>query len=111
MKAMNRLTGSLVLILVALFLLAGCATTDYYRLKQTRDDIDWKMTWYRNEVAFGAIPPGFEPQVNEAYQAYKKAYDEALKQANNNADAPTPNNVKELADQLLTIRSAIPVVP
>jgi hypothetical protein len=49
-------------------LLSGCATKDYYRLKQTRDDIDWKMTRYRNEFAFNAIPAGFEAPVNAAYQ-------------------------------------------
>ena len=103
-------TGLLLLTLVA-GLLAGCATTDYYRLKQTRDDIDWKMTWYRNEAAFNAIPPSFEPPVNAAYQAYKTAFDAALQQAGNNADAPTPDNVKQLADQLLSLLGAIPVVP
>jgi hypothetical protein len=57
-----------VLLLAALCLLSGCATKDYYRLKQTRDDIDWKMTRYRNEFAFNAIPAGFEAPVNAAYQ-------------------------------------------
>ena len=111
MNTLNRWNGILVVMLAASFLATGCATTNYYRLKQTRDDIDWKMTWYRNEVAFGAIGPSFEPQVNAAYQAYKTAYDEALKQAHNNPDAPTPENVKELADQLLEVLSGIPVVP
>lgn len=33
--------GMIVLLLAALCLLIGCATKDYYyRLKQTRDDID-----------------------------------------------------------------------
>ncbi len=103
--------GRWVLILAALCFINGCATTNYYRLKQTRDDIDWKMTRYRNEVAFGAIGPSFQPQVNAAYQAYQTAFDAALKQANNNYDAPTPANVTQLADQLLLTLSAVPVVP
>ena len=100
-----------VLIQATLCLLNGCATTDYYRLKQTHDDIDWKMTRYRNEVAFNAIPAGFEAPVNAAYQAYQTAFDAALKQAGNNDNAPTPANVTQLADQLLLTLSAIPVVP
>jgi hypothetical protein len=103
--------GMIVLMLATLCFITSCATTDYYRLNQTRDDIDWKMTWYRNEVAFGAIGPSFQPQVNAAYQAYQTAFSAALKQANNNYNAPTPDNVTQLADQLLLTLSAIPVVP
>jgi hypothetical protein len=111
MKTKIRPLGMIILILAALCLITGCATTDYYRLNQTRDDIAWKMTRYRNEVAFGAIGPSFQPQVNAAYQAYQTAFDAALKQANNNYNAPTPDNLTQLADQLLSTLSAIPVVP
>ena len=103
MKTRIRRAGVIILTVAALCFITGCATTDYYRLKQTRDDIDWKMTRYRNEVAFGTIGPSFQPQVNAAYQA--------LRQASNNDNAPTPDNVKQLADQLLLTLSAIPVVP
>ena len=68
-----------MLTVAALYFITGCAMTDYYRLKQTRDDIDWKMTRYRNEVAFGGIGPSFQPQVNAAYQSYQTAFDAALK--------------------------------
>jgi hypothetical protein len=111
MKTKIRPLGTIILILAALCFITGCATTDYYRLNQTRDDIDWKMTRYRNEVAFGAIGPSFQPQVNVAFQAYQTAFDAALKQANNNYNAPTPDNVTQLANQLLLTLSAIPVVP
>jgi hypothetical protein len=111
MKIKIRPLGMMILILTALCFIPSCATTDYYRLNQTRDDIDWKMTRYRNEVAFGAIGPSFQPQVNAAYQAYQTAFDAALKQANNNYNAPTPDNVTQLANQLLLTLSAIPVVP
>ncbi|MEI9864512.1 MAG: hypothetical protein WDN00_08160 [Limisphaerales bacterium] len=69
------------------------------------------MTRYRNEVAFGSIDPSFQPSVNAAYQAYKTAFDTAVKQANNNYNAPTPANVTQLADQLILVLSSIPVVP
>jgi len=103
--------GIWILVLASLCFINGCTTTDYYRLKQTRDDIDWKMTRYRNEVALGAIGSSYQPQVEAAYQAYRTAFDAALKQANNNCDAPTPANVTQLANQLLLTLSAVPVVP
>jgi hypothetical protein len=68
MKAKILAAGLIVILTAALCFITGCATTDYYRLGQTRDDIDWKMTWYRNEAAFGAIGPSFQPEVNAAYQ-------------------------------------------
>jgi len=111
MKANLRTIARLIPILAALWFITGCATADYYRLGQTRDDIDSKMTWYRNAAAFGAVPPGFEPQVNTAYQAYQTAFDAALKQKGNNYNAPTPDNVKQLANCLLSLLGAIPVVP
>ena len=111
MKIKIQPIGVIILSLTMLLFITGCATTDYYRLNQTRDDIDWKMIHYRNEVAFGGIGPSFQPSVNSAYQAYKTAFDAALKQANNNYNAPTPANVTQLADQLIEILSAIPVVP
>jgi hypothetical protein len=111
MKMNFQKIRAFLLTLAVLGLISGCATTDYYRLKQTRDDVDFAMTRYRNEAAFGNIAPSFQPEVNTAYQNYKTAYDAAVKQANSNYDAPTPDNVKQLADQLLSTLSAIPVVP
>ena len=100
----------IVLLAVAMFL-TGCATTDYYRLKQTRMDVDFAMTRYQNQVTFGNIAPSFQAQVTSAYQAYKTAFDAAVQQAHSNYDAPTPDNVKQLADQLLSVLSAIPIPP
>jgi hypothetical protein len=99
------------MLLALVMFLTGCATTDYYRLKQTRNDMDFAMTRYRNQVSFGNITPGFQSQVNSAYQSYKTAFDEAVQQAHSDYDAPTPNNVKELADQLLSVLGSIPAVP
>ena len=102
---------AIVLTLAALCVIGGCATTDYYRLKQTRNDIDYAMTRYRNEVAFSIIPPELQAQVNAAYQSYKTAFDAAVQQAHSNYDAPTPGNVKQLADRLLLILGSIPAAP
>jgi hypothetical protein len=111
MKTKAKKFCGILLTLAALGVISGCATTDYYRLKQTRNDIDFAMNHYRNEVSFGHIAPAFQPQVNAAYDAYKTAFDAAVQQAHSNYDAPTPDNVKQLADQLLSILGSIPAVP
>ena len=106
----NKFCG-IVLCLAALCIISGCATTGPYRLKQTRNDISFAMNRYHNQVAFGRIAPAFQPNVDAAYQAYRTAFDEAVKEANSNYDAPTPVNVKELADRLLSVLGSIPVAP
>jgi len=111
MKIIIQPISVIILSLTMVFLITGCTSSDYYRLNQTRDDIDWKMTRYRNEVAFGTIGPSFQPSVDYAYQAYKTAFDAALKRANNNYNAPTPASVTQLADQLIEVLSSVPVVP
>jgi hypothetical protein len=104
--------SAILFTLLALGVISGCATTsNSYTLKQTRNDVDFAMTRFHNEVSFGNIAPSFQPEVNTAYQAYKTAFDAALQQANSNYDAPLPDNVKQLADHLLSILGSIPVVP
>jgi hypothetical protein len=111
MKIKPKQFCGILLILAALFVISGCATTNYYQLKQTRDDIDAAMTRYQNEVSFAAISPEFQQQVNTAYHAYQKAFDAAVEQAHSDTNAPTPDNVKLFADRLLLILSSIPVAP
>ena len=101
----------MLLVLAAICLLNGCATTGPYRLKQTRNDISFAMNRYQNAVSFGRIAPAFQPSVNSAYQAYKTAFDAAVQAANSNYDAPTPDNVTQLADQLLSLIGTIPLTP
>ena len=110
MKTAAQKFCGILLILTTLGMVSGCATTNYYRLKQTRDDIDAAMTRYQSEVSFAAISPEFQQQVNTAYHAYQKAFDAAMEQAHADTNAPTPDNVKQLADQLLLILGSIPVV-
>src|SRR5262249_32351831 len=102
----------LVAFLVLTCVLAGgCASSGpkgaYPTLKQTRMNVDWPMTRYRNAVAAGAVTLGQRRQVNDAYAAYKKAVDAALKAANNNENVTTPDNVKTLTNQLLAALDAI----
>ena len=113
MKKRILWSGCLVLVFACL-LSGGCASTGstkgaYPTLKQTRMNVDWPMTRYRNAVAAGAVTLGEQQQVNNAYSAYKSAFDAALKAANNNADATTPDNVKALANQLIAVLGAIPL--
>jgi hypothetical protein len=111
MKIVGKRFCGMFLTLAALCVFSGCATANYYRLKQTRNDIDASMTRYHNEVSFAAISPEFQTQVNTAYHAYQKAFDAAVEQAHSNTDAPTPDNVKQLADRLLLILGSIPAAP
>jgi hypothetical protein len=111
MKIKFQKIYAILLTLAALCIISGCATTNYYSLKQTRNDIDFAMNRYHNEVSFGNIAPSFQPEVNTAYQNYKTAFDAAVQQANSNYDTPAPDNVKQLADKLLSILGSIPVVP
>lgn len=97
--------------MATLCLLSGCASTaggGSYQLKQTRNDVDWAMTRYHNRQSFGFITYGEEQQVTAAYKAYQTAFNEAAKQAHLDYNAPCPENVKQLANQLLTLLNSIP---
>ncbi len=71
-------------------------------------DVDWPMTRYRNAVAAGAVTLGEQQQVNEAYDNYQKAFDDAVQAANSNYEAPAPAKVQALANQVLDAIAAIP---
>ena len=103
--------GATLLALAILCFITGCTSTSVngvYRLKQTRDDVDWAMVRYQNRVSFGFVTLGFQQQVSTAYKAYQTAFNEAAEQAHLDYNAPTPNNVTQLADQLLSVLSSIP---
>ena len=110
MKTTLQKILTILLTLAALCSISGCATANTYSLKQTRNDVDFAMHRFNNEISFGNIAPSFQPEVNTAYQNYKTAFDAAAQQANSNYDAPAPDNVKQLADKLLSILGSVPVV-
>ena len=102
----------LTLLVSACLLMGGCASTGsgkgaYPTLKQTRMNVDWPMTRYRNAVSAGAVTLGERQQVDEAYKNYQQAFDAAVKSANNNLEVTTPDNVKALANQVLQAIGAI----
>ena len=92
-----------IILALATLIISGCASTSGgYPLKLTHNDVSWVMTRYHNRVPSGLITPSEQQRVNTAYQAYLQAYNEAVQQANSNLDTPTPANVKQLANQLLS---------
>jgi len=97
-------------VLVFLSVLPGCSTPNSgsRTLKQTDIDVSWPMTRFRNAVAAGTVTRGEQEQVNSAYASYEAAYREALQAANNNRNAPTPDNVKALATKVIAAIDAIP---
>jgi hypothetical protein len=100
-----------LLALATLCIVSGCATTTgsgSYQLKQTRDNVDWAMVRYHNRLSFGFITTGEQDQIGAAYKAYQTAFNEAVRQAHSDYTAPTPDNVKQLANQLLSLLSSIP---
>ena len=108
---------SLVLVALAVVTLTlgtGCATSSgsssggAYDLKQTRDDVDWAMTRYRNRQAFGFVTTEEEKQVSDAYKAYQTAFNAAARSASMDLSQPTPANVKQLADNLFGVLSSMP---
>lgn len=110
MKTIFQKLGVMLLALALIGGFSGCVSfsNNVYRLKQTRDDVDWAMVRYQNRSSFGFVTPAFQQQVSTAYKAYQTAFNEAVKQAHSDYNAPTPDNVKQLADQLLSALGSIP---
>lgn len=104
-----RILGILITLLVLATLLSGCASTGGgYKLKQTRQDVDWAMVGWHNRITFGLTTPQEQQRVSDAYKAYLAAFNAAVKQANGNYQTPTPANVKQLADKLFSILDSVP---
>ncbi len=113
MRAPKRHATTFVVFVAAFLLLfaPGCSSLNsgnVKTLKQIEMDVSWPMTRYRNGVAAGAVTLGEQQQVNAAYNSYTAAYQQALQAAQNNKNAPAPDNVKSLADQVISAIAAIP---
>ena len=109
MKIKLKYFYTLLFAAVTLVFINGCvAPGGVDSLKITRNNIDWAMVHYNNRAAFGTVTAEEKASVQEAYQAYQKAFDEAFKQANSNLNAPTPPNVTQLANQLMVVLGSIP---
>ncbi len=113
MKAKIWQVALLIVSLAIGGLVGGCASGGpkgaYPTLRNTEVNVDWPMTRYRNAVSAGRVTLGMQQQVNQAYSAYKQGFDAALKAANNNYDATTPQNVQDLANQVISTVGAVPM--
>ncbi|HWX20519.1 MAG TPA: hypothetical protein VN578_11530 [Candidatus Binatia bacterium] len=98
----------MLLPLLMAVLLSGCSSPNYPTLKQTQIHVSWPMTGYRNASYAGRLTLGEKERVNAAYAEYQGAFDKALQAAHGNYDAPTPDNVKVLAYEVIRVISAIP---
>jgi len=97
-----------VMLLLASTWISGCSSPNYPTLKQTQINVSWPMTRYRNAAAAGRLTLGERERVNAAYADYQAAFNEAVHTAKKNYDAPTPDNVKALANEVIRVISAIP---
>ncbi len=101
------------LLLALTLVLGGCGTIVsgvYPTLKQTEVRVSWPMTRYRTAAGFGGLTLAEKERMNTAYVAYQAAFDQALQAAGGNYDAPTPENVKARANELLDVLAGIPLV-
>lgn len=110
----NISTLASVLIICAAFMFNGCASmqsSHYPNLKQTDINVYWP--WYRvkNASYFGKLTLAERQRVDEVYAAYKTAWNEAVQAAGGNLNAPTPDNVKDLANEVINVTSAIQISP
>ena len=86
----------------------GAGTGGSRTLKQGDLDVSSRMTRYHNAVAAVGLTQGERAEVNNAYAQYRAAYNEALQAAGNNRNAPAPDNVTELANQVIDALASIP---
>ena len=97
--------------LVLLTILAGCASHNsgnHATLKQTDAHVSWAMTRFRNAEIWGHLTADEKQRGNAAYTDYKTAFDEAVRAANGNKHAPTPENVDALANETIRVLSTLP---
>jgi hypothetical protein len=102
---------STILTLVLVLLLSGCASfssDNYPTLKDTNDDVSTAMTPFRIAVDAGRATAGERQQGYAAFAKYKAAFDEALQDAQNNENTPTPKNVKALGNEPIRVLSSMP---
>jgi hypothetical protein len=112
---------SVITSLTLLLLGAGCASTSggsessggsssggSRSLKQVDLEVEPKMNRYHNVVGSGGgVTEGEKQEVNSAYARYQTAYNQALKAAGNNPNAPAPANVTSAATDLIGVLDSV----
>ena|ERR1035437_10001024 len=110
MKEPVSCLGAICFLLMAL-LLSGCASVwsgNSPTLKDTDENVSSSMAGFRIAVTAGSATVAEREKVNAAYTKYKAAFDEALHAAQNNDNAPTPKDVKILANEVVRALSSTP---
>ena len=103
-----------LLAAATLCLFNGCALTGgsaSRQLKETRTEVDWAMVRYQNRqpFAFGVLAE--EQLATDAYKDFQIAFNEAVRQAHSDYTSATPDNVQQMANQLLALLSTVPTIP
>jgi hypothetical protein len=102
-----------IMLLTMALLASGCASTQshggYPTLKQTQLNVEPLMTRYHNAIAAGSVTLAERKQIDSAYAQYQSAFASALAAAGNNNEAPAPDRVKQLANQLIGELDALPI--
>ena len=104
----------LTAFLGAALALGGCASNppgSYPTLKQTDINVYWP--WYRvkNASYFGKLTLAERQRVDEVYANYKTAWNQAVEAAGGNLHAPTPDHVKDLANEVINVTTSIQIPP
>jgi hypothetical protein len=92
-------------------MLAGCASKKadtFPTLKQTDSHVAWEMKRFRNAEIWGHLTAEEKERGNAAYKAYKTTFDEAVRAADGNKQAPAPDNVKAAANEAIRVLSILP---
>ena len=98
--------------LIFLTILPGCASnksgSDHQTLKQTDSHVSWEMSRFRKAEIWGHLTADEKQRGNAAYKSYKTAYDDAVRAANGNNHAATPDNVEAAANEAIRVLSTLP---
>lgn len=89
----------------------GCTTSQksvaYKTLSATATTVDSSLKAYADLVVAGKVDQATQIKVADAKAKYEVAFKAAVEAARGDLNALTPENVKQLADQLSTALSAV----
>ena len=76
-------------------------------LKQTDLNVHWKMTQYNAVGPFGGVTDSQKQAVDAANKAYQDALKQAVEEAHGNMNAPTPPYLQQKANQLINVVTSV----
>lgn len=96
-----KATAPVFLVLLGAVSCASLPGNGALTLKETRLNVNWKMTAYQQAQIGGSVTEAQAQQVNAAFHAYQLAFKKALATADGNVDAPTPPSLQSIVNQLI----------